>query len=213
MFSDALKSINVNALISIGGDDTLKTANKFKRFQELKTDVCIPIVHLPKTIDNDYHGIDFTFGFFTAVEFLASEIRNLIYDAEVTKTYFIAETMGRSAGWLSYGAAIAGEASLVISVEDIIDDYLKEESHTNDAGELVTRNVMNIERVVNRIVKTMLAREEGRQGVWRDCAGRRTHGILALRLHQGHCPRRSRAHLHFTSQSLPDLYRTGEAGL
>lgn len=157
---DALKSINVNALISIGGDDTLKTANKFKRFQELKTDVCIPVVHLPKTIDNDYHGIDFTFGFFTAVEFIASEIRNLIYDAEVTKTYFIAETMGRSAGWLSYGAAIAGEASLVISVEDIIDDYLKEESHTNDAGELVTRNVMNIERVVNRIVKTMLAREE-----------------------------------------------------
>jgi len=157
---EALRSINVNALISIGGDDTLKTANKFKRFQEINSEESIPVVHLPKTIDNDYHGIDFTFGFFTAVEFLASEIRNLIYDAEVTKTYFIAETMGRSAGWLSYGAAIAGEASLVISVEDIIDDYLTEESHTNDAGELVTRKVMNIERVVHRIVKTMLAREE-----------------------------------------------------
>ena len=157
---DGLKSIGADALISIGGDDTLKTANKFKTFQQLKTDETIPVVHLPKTIDNDYHGIDFTFGFFTAVEFLASEIRNLIYDAEVTKTYFIAETMGRSAGWLSYGAAIAGEASLVISVEDIIDDYQTEESHTNEAGELITRKVMNVERVINRIVKTMIAREQ-----------------------------------------------------
>ena len=72
------------------------------------------MVHVPKTIDNDYRGIDFTFGYFTAVEFLASEIRNLLADAEATRSYFIAETMGRSAGWLAYGAAIAGEASLVI---------------------------------------------------------------------------------------------------
>ena len=56
---------------------------------------------------------------FTAVEFLAGEIRNLLYDAEASKAYFLSETMGRSAGWLSYGAAIAGEASLVISVEAV----------------------------------------------------------------------------------------------
>ena len=161
---DALKSINVDALISIGGDDTLKTANKFKRFQESLADKRIPVVHLPKTIDNDYHGIDFTFGFFTAVEFLASEIRNLIYDAEVTKAYFIAETMGRSAGWLSYGAAIAGEASLVISVEDVMADYMIEETVDDGAAQSITRRIMDIERVVNRIVKTMLAREnEGKE--------------------------------------------------
>lgn len=161
---DGLKSINVDALISIGGDDTLKTANKFKRFQEQFADKRIPIVHLPKTIDNDYHGIDFTFGFFTAVEFIASEIRNLIYDAEVTKAYFVAETMGRSAGWLSYGAAIAGEASLVISVEDVMADYIVEEVVNNAAGATVTRRTMDIDRVVNRIVKTMLAREnEGKE--------------------------------------------------
>ena len=161
---EALQSIGVDALISIGGDDTLKTANKFKRFQEGFDGKVIPVVHLPKTIDNDYHGIDFTFGFFTAVEFLASEIRNLIYDAEVTQAYFIAETMGRSAGWLSYGAAIAGEASLVISVEDVMDDYLMEESHTDDAGALVTRKIMDIDRVVDRIVRTMEAREaEGKR--------------------------------------------------
>ena len=80
----ALDSLGVDALISIGGDDTLKTANKFKRFQDyLPADARrIAVVHVPKTIDNDYRGIDFTFGYFTAVEFLASEIRNLLADAE-----------------------------------------------------------------------------------------------------------------------------------
>lgn len=162
---DGLRSINVDALISIGGDDTLKTANKIKVYQERhQCEKTIPVVHLPKTIDNDYHGIDFTFGFFTAVEFLASEIRNLIHDAEVTRTYFIAETMGRSAGWLSYGAAIAGEASLVISVEDINGDYRIDETYTNSNGEEVTRPAMDIDGVVNRIVKSMLAREaEGKE--------------------------------------------------
>src|SRR4029077_1658392 len=84
----------------------------------------ISIVHVPKTIDNDYLGIDFTFGYFTAVETLAGEIRNLLADAEAVQGYYLVETMGRSAGWLAYGAAIAGEASLVISVEDIHGPYL-----------------------------------------------------------------------------------------
>ena len=163
---DALRSIGIDALISIGGDDTLKTANKFKLYQEKSgsQDPIIPVVHLPKTIDNDYHGIDFTFGFFTAVDFLATEIRNLIHDAEATRTYFLTETMGRSAGWLSYGAAIAGEASLVISVEDIMSGYLVDEEFTNGSGETKTRKSMDMDRVSERIVKTMLAREaEGKQ--------------------------------------------------
>jgi 6-phosphofructokinase 1 len=141
----ALCSLGADALISIGGDDTLKTANKLKLFQDrLLTDATfakkvfpeglpagthrIPVVHVPKTIDNDYHGIDFTFGFFTAVNFLATEVRNLLFDAEASKSYFIAETMGRSAGWLAYGTAIAGEASLVISVEDIVGKLAAEET-------------------------------------------------------------------------------------
>ncbi len=162
---EALASIGIDALISIGGDDTLKTANKFKLYQERnKSEKVIPVVHLPKTIDNDYHGIDFTFGFFTAVDFLATEIRNLIYDAEATRSYFLTETMGRSAGWLSYGAAIAGEASLVISVEDVMAGYLISEDFTNDAGETKSRECMDMDRVSERIVKTMLAREaEGKE--------------------------------------------------
>jgi ATP-dependent phosphofructokinase / diphosphate-dependent phosphofructokinase len=164
---EALRSIGVDALISIGGDDTLKTANKFKLFQERlpKEARRIPIVHLPKTIDNDYCGIDFTFGYFTAVDFLGSEIRNLIADAEANRSYFLVETMGRSAGWLAYGSAISGEASLVISVEDIDGPYVAEESTADSAtGQVQVRKVMNMEKVVKRIVLTMTARErEGKE--------------------------------------------------
>jgi len=160
---EALVSLGVNALISIGGDDTLKTANKLKLYQEQLPEGShrIPVVHLPKTIDNDYMGIDFTFGYFTAVEVLAGEIRNLLADAEASRSYYIAETMGRSAGWLSYGAAIAGEASLVISVEDITGKYeASEEIADPAAGKTRIRRVMDLEEVVKRIVATMRVREE-----------------------------------------------------
>lgn len=160
---EALCSLGVDALISIGGDDTLKTANKFKMYQDSlpANSKRIPVVHLPKTIDNDYSGIDFTFGYFTAVENLAQEIRNLLADAEANKAYFLAETMGRSAGWLAYGAAIAGEASLVISVEDIHGKYAKEEEVTDPkTGKKITRKAMNLDEVIKRIVATLRVREE-----------------------------------------------------
>jgi 6-phosphofructokinase 1 len=160
---EALVSLGVDALISIGGDDTLKTANKLKLYQEQLPEGShhIPVVHLPKTIDNDYTGIDFTFGYFTAVETLAVEIRNLLADAEAARSYFVTETMGRSAGWLAYGAAIAGEASLVISVEDITGKYeASEESIDQESGKKQIRRVMDLEEVVKRIVATIRVREE-----------------------------------------------------
>lgn len=164
---DGLVSIGVEALISIGGDDTLKTANKFKLFQDrLPAErPRIPVVHLPKTIDNDYMGIDFTFGYFTAVDTLATEIRNLLHDAEASRAYFLTETMGRSAGWLAYGAAIAGEASLVISVEDIIDEFEATETVIDPKTQTpVSKKVMNVARVIDRIVDTMESRDrEGKE--------------------------------------------------
>src|SRR3954471_19665060 len=164
---EALRAINVDALISIGGDDTLKTANKFKLYQEKLPPgaLRIPVVHLPKTIDNDYRGIDFTFGYFTAVDFLGNEVRNLIADAEANRAYFLVEAMGRSAGWLAYGVAIAGEASLVISVEDIEGQYAaSEESKNPKTGQVTKRKIMNIDNVIKRIVLTMVTREkEGKE--------------------------------------------------
>lgn len=152
---DALRSIGVDALVSIGGDDTLKTANKLKMYQDrLPSDLKrMPVVHVPKTIDNDYMGIDFTFGYFTAVETLGTEIRNLHADAEAARAYFIVESMGRSAGWLAYGASIAGEANMVLSVEDITGKYLSPESTPK-------RKVMDTEMVIQKIVRMMRHRQE-----------------------------------------------------
>lgn len=163
---EALRSIGVDALVSIGGDDTLKTANKFKLFQDSLPEgsAKIPVVHVPKTIDNDYMGIDFTFGYFTAVETLGTEIRNLHADAEAGRAYFMVESMGRSAGWLAYGAAISGEASMVISVEDISDELL-------DPVSTADRKVMNIDKVVEKIVRMMRYRQE-KQG--------KEYGVIVL---------------------------------
>jgi 6-phosphofructokinase len=159
---EGLISLGVDCLVSIGGDDTLKTANKFKLYQDTlpKDAKRIPVVHLPKTIDNDYTGIDFTFGYFTAVHTLGTEIRNLLHDSEAGRAYFLTEVMGRSAGWLGYGAAIAGEASLVISVEDIHGKYRQTEDVTDKDGKKSSRPIMNVDEVVKRIVKTMRLREE-----------------------------------------------------
>lgn len=166
----ALSSLGVDALISIGGDDTLTTAGKFKRFQEkLPADKKrIRVVHLPKTIDNDYKGIDFTFGYFTAVDMLSVELRNLLADSMAAGAYFIAQVMGRAAGWLAYGAAIAGESSLVISLEDIAKEWWSQEvavdpssgkQMTDKNGKPLMRDVFDVQAVVNRIVDTAIARD------------------------------------------------------
>lgn len=160
---EGLCSLEVDALISIGGDDTLKTANKLKLYQDTLPARArrFPVIHLPKTIDNDYSGIDFTFGYFTAVETLAEELRNLNYDAAAGRAYFLCEAMGRSAGWLAYGIAIAGEANMVLSVEDIEGPLATTEVDPT-TGE--SRKVMVIERVIDRMVDLMVARErDGRE--------------------------------------------------
>ncbi|MHB8836912.1 MAG: 6-phosphofructokinase [Candidatus Methylomirabilia bacterium] len=115
----ALSDLGCDALISIGGDDTLKTANFMyllpQHVQGLKE---IAVVHLPKTIDNDYFGIDWTFGFVSAAGFAAQEVRNIRADSRSMSTWWVLEIMGRKAGWLTYAAAIGGEACRMISVED-----------------------------------------------------------------------------------------------
>jgi 6-phosphofructokinase len=131
----ALDSLDVGCLITIGGDDTLKTAN----FLSL---LGLPVIHIPKTIDNDYFGIAWTFGYWSSVQAGQEALLNLKADAESTSSYFIVELMGRKAGWLTYAAGIAGEAVQMISTEDIEED------------------VLDIEKLAERIVDTMLLREK-----------------------------------------------------
>lgn len=168
---EALVSLGVDALISIGGDDTLTTAAKFKLYQDKLPagSKRIKVVHLPKTIDNDYKGIDFTFGYFTAVEMLAEQCYNLLADGRSTGTYYIAQVMGRAAGWLAYGAAIAGEASLVIGLEDIPAEWKATEPTLDPAtgkqmvdehGKCVMREYFDLTKIVHRIVDTLVARDK-----------------------------------------------------
>ena len=210
---DALRSIGVDAVISIGGDDTLKTANKLKLFQDrLPHDKPrMPVVHLPKTIDNDYMGIDFTFGYFTAVDTLATELRNLLADAEACRTYFLVETMGRSAGWLAYGVAMAGEASVVISVEDITGKYCgTEEVVDPTSGQKTTRPDHERRRSGQSPGgHDGHPRAERRERIRRDGPGRRPGRIPAHELSARRGPRRTRPYRRLAIESLPALLETG----
>jgi len=158
----ALVDLGLDALISIGGDDTLRTANLLYEFQKrLPEDAArFRVVHLPKTIDNDYEGIDFTFGYFTAVGVLADELKNLRADAEATNSYFIAETMGRKSGWLAYGVGIAGEANQIISVEDLDGTMLQDEMEVSPiTGKKEKVKKLKVEALVNKMVQLIIARE------------------------------------------------------
>ncbi len=113
----AFEALEIGALISIGGDDTLKTAN----FLWL---MGFPVIHIPKTIDNDYYGIPWTFGYWSAVDVAHKILLNLKADAQATDSFFITELMGRKAGWITYAAGVAGEAILMISAEDIKGEFV-----------------------------------------------------------------------------------------
>ena len=165
----ALVSLEVDALISIGGDGTLMTANTLHRYQDSLPEEAprVRIVHVPKTIDNDYSGIDFTFGFFTAVDVMSKELLNLRADAIATQSYFVVEVMGRMAGWLGYGVAIAGEAHMMIGVEDVVGDLIDEEAGPRDG--LITVH-LDLDALCDRIIKLIETR--ARRG--------KTYGVVVL---------------------------------
>jgi 6-phosphofructokinase 1 len=130
----ALADLGVDALISIGGDDTLKTANFMYLLQKQVAGLRpIAVVHLPKTIDNDYFGIDWTFGHISAADFAAREVRQIHADSKSMSTWWVLEIMGRKAGWLTYAAGIGGEACRMLSVEDFPGVFDPEQA----AGEVV----------------------------------------------------------------------------
>jgi 6-phosphofructokinase 1 len=156
----ALVDLEIDALISIGGDDTLKTANYLFMYQKHLPPEArrVQIIHLPKTIDNDYLGIDFTFGFFTAVDVMAKEAQNLRADAESSRSWFIIETMGRKAGWLTYGVGIAGEADLIVGVEDLDERFMVPEEVETAGGRSAELRLDPI-ALADYIVQVMLSRE------------------------------------------------------
>lgn len=121
---DTLNYLRVGALITIGGDDTLKTDNFIyelsRRRVERKPDVLFQsaVIHVPKTIDNDYYGIPWTFGYFTAAEAAGRIVRGLYDDAKATNCYHVVELMGRKAGWYTAAASIFARGTKAIIPED-----------------------------------------------------------------------------------------------
>ncbi|MCK9229499.1 MAG: 6-phosphofructokinase [Syntrophales bacterium] len=121
---NAFEYLKIGAVISIGGDDTLKTGNYLYEIallrQENMPDMCFQgsIVHVPKTIDNDYFGIPWTFGFLTASEAAGRSVRGLYDDAKATNCYHVVELMGRRAGWYTAAASIFARGTKAVIPED-----------------------------------------------------------------------------------------------
>ncbi len=106
-FSD----LNLDALIVIGGNGSLTVASKlYEQFS-------LPMIGVPKTIDNDVIGTDATFGFQTAVQIATDAIDRLHTTAESHDRVMVVEVMGRDAGWIALHAGIAGGATAIVVPE------------------------------------------------------------------------------------------------
>jgi phosphofructokinase-like protein len=105
-----LESNHVDALVAIGGEDTLGVATKL-------ADLGVNVVGVPKTIDNDLSGTDFTFGFDTAVNIATEAIDRLHTTAESHHRVLVVEVMGRHAGWIALHSGIAGGANVILIPE------------------------------------------------------------------------------------------------
>ncbi|MDQ3925530.1 MAG: ATP-dependent 6-phosphofructokinase [Actinomycetota bacterium] len=114
---DAEKVVNnmeesgIDALVAIGGDDTLGVA------KQLHDDFGVQIVGCPKTIDNDLSATDTTFGYDTAVSIATEAIDRIRTTARSHERVIVVEIMGRHAGWITWGAGIAGAANVTLIPE------------------------------------------------------------------------------------------------
>jgi phosphofructokinase-like protein len=107
---DNLAGLGVDALIAIGGEDTLGVATRLHAEG-------VSVVGVPKTIDNDLGGTDYTFGFDTAVNIAMEAIDRLHTTAESHHRALIVEVMGRSVGWIALHAGLAGGANVILIPE------------------------------------------------------------------------------------------------
>ena len=107
---DTLRSERIDALIAIGGEDTLGVAARL-------ADDGVAVVGVPKTIDNDLSATEVTFGFHTAVQTAVDAIDRLHTTAESHHRALIVEVMGRHAGWIALHAGLAGGANVILIPE------------------------------------------------------------------------------------------------
>ena len=105
-----MAGLGVDALVAIGGEDTLGAAARL-------SEQGVPVVGVPKTIDNDVNATDYTFGFDTAVNIAMEAIDRLHTTAESHHRALIVEVMGRHVGWIALHAGLAGGANVILIPE------------------------------------------------------------------------------------------------
>jgi 6-phosphofructokinase 1 len=116
--------LGLDCIVCIGGNGTQKTAHRLQQ-------AGLNVIGVPKTIDNDVYGTDFTFGFHSAVEIATESIDRLHTTANSHKRIMVIELMGHHAGWLTLYAGLAGGGDVILIPEieydlDLIADYLQE---------------------------------------------------------------------------------------
>src|SRR5687768_2034822 len=126
------KEIGLDALVAIGGEDTLGVAARLYAEHEF------PVVGVPKTIDNDLSGTDYTFGFDTAVFIATEAIDRLHTTAESHNRVMVVEVMGRHTGWIAVMSGIAGGADVILipeqpmTVEECCDELRRRHGRGKD---------------------------------------------------------------------------------
>ena len=124
--------VGFDGLVAVGGEDTLGVA--YRLFQ----DYGVRVVGVPKTIDNDLPGTDYTFGFDTAVNIATEAIDRLHTTAESHNRVIVVEVMGRHAGWIAVEAGLAGGADMILiperpfDINEVCDAILKRHKRGRD---------------------------------------------------------------------------------
>ena len=128
---DNMRRMKLDALVAIGGEDTLGVADKL-------TGMGVPVIGVPKTIDNDLSGTDYTFGFDTAVNIVTEAIDRIHTTAESHNRVMVIEVMGRHSGWIALYAGLAGGADMILipeqkyTIEEIVSTIRKRHERGKD---------------------------------------------------------------------------------
>ena len=133
---DNMRRMKLDALVAIGGEDTLGVADKL-------ASMGVPVIGVPKTIDNDLNGTDYTFGFDTAVNIVTEAIDRIHTTAESHNRVMVIEVMGRHSGWIALYAGLAGGADMILipeqkyTIEEIVSTIRKRHERGKDFSIMV----------------------------------------------------------------------------
>ncbi|MGA3216302.1 MAG: ATP-dependent 6-phosphofructokinase [Acidimicrobiales bacterium] len=176
-----LNKLAVEGLIVIGGDGTLSAAMQLSQFG-------VPIVGVPKSVDNDLSGTDATFGFSTAVSVALDAMDKIHTTASSHERIFLVECMGRHAGWITLHAGLAGNANAILLPEFDLDvegliNFLRKRSRTMHSSIIAVAEGLDLGQQQSRVpsIKTSEVRLHGAADRLMDAVEERVPGLFELR--------------------------------